>query len=45
MKTIALKIRINESKTVQRLVQEGRKVCRGFGGEVIKDWATNSMTT
>ncbi len=34
---IALKIRINESKTVQRLVQEERKVCRGFGGEEIKD--------
>ncbi len=37
MKTIALKIRINESKTVQRFVQEERKVCGGFGGEEIKD--------
>ncbi len=42
---MALKIRINETETVQRLVQEERKVCRGFGGEEIKDCETKSMAT
>ncbi len=37
--------RINESKTVQRLVQEERKACRGFGGAEIKDCETKNMAT
>ncbi len=41
---MALKIRINESKTVQRLVQEERKARWGFGGAEIKDCETKSMT-
>ncbi len=42
---IVLKIRINESKTVQRLVQWERKGCRGFGGAEIKDCETKKMAT
>ncbi len=42
---IALKIRINESKTVQRLSREERKACREFGGAEIKDCEIKSMTT
>ncbi len=41
----ALKIRINESKTVQMLVQEERKACGEFGGAEIKDCVTENMTT
>ncbi len=42
---MALKIRISESETVQPLVQEERKACRGFGGEELNDCQTKSMTT
>ncbi len=38
-----LKIRINESKAVERLVQEGRKACSGCGVEEIKDCETKNM--
>ncbi len=36
-------IRINESKTVQMLVQEERKACRGIGGEQLKDCQPKNM--
>ncbi len=42
---IALKIRINQSKTVQMLVQEERKACGEFGGAEIKDCETENMAT
>ncbi len=38
-------IRINESKTVQMLVQEERKACGEFGGAKIEDCATKNMAT
>ncbi len=44
-KMSALKIRINDSKIAQRLVQEERKACRGFGGVEIKDCETKNMLT
>ncbi len=44
-KMSALKVRINDSKIAQRLVQEERKTCRGFGGVEIKDWETKNMLT
>ncbi len=40
-----LKIRINESKTVQMPVQEERKACGEFGGAEIKDCETMNMAT
>ncbi len=42
---IALKITINESKTVQRLVQKERKACREFNAKEIKDCETMNMAT
>ncbi len=36
---------VNESKTVQMLVQEERKVCGEFGGAEIKDCETENMAT
>ncbi len=42
---IALKIKINGSKTVQRLVQKERKACRKFDGAEIKDFETKNMAT
>ncbi len=38
-------IRINESKTVQMLVQEERKAYGEFGGAEIKDCETKNMAT
>ncbi len=38
-------IRINESKTVQMLVQEERKACGEFGGAEIKGCEIKSMAT
>ncbi len=40
-----LKIRKNESKTVQRLVQEERKAYGEFGGAEIKDCEKKNMAT
>ncbi len=42
---IALKIRINVSKTGQRLVQEEREACRELGGAEIKDCETKNLAT
>ncbi len=39
----ALKIKINGSKTVQRLVQKERKACRKFDGAEIKCFETKNM--
>ncbi len=39
----ALKIEINGSKTVQRLVQKERKACRKFDGAEIKGFETKNM--
>ncbi len=36
-------IRINESKTVQMLVQKERKACGEFGGAEINDCETKNM--
>ncbi len=36
-------IRINESKTVQMLVQDERKACGEFGGAEIKDCETKNL--
>ncbi len=37
--------RINESKTIQRLVQEERKACRGFGGAEMNYCETKNKAT
>ncbi len=36
---------MNESKTVQRLVQEERKACRGFNAKEIKDCEIKNVAT
>ncbi len=36
---------MNESKTVQRLVQEAIETCRGFDGAELKDCETKKMAT
>ncbi len=36
---------MNQIKTVQRLVQEDRKVCRGFDDAEMKDCKTKKMAT